>query len=120
MKYRLLNYIICPKCREFPLKLVVLNRVEYDRSADLPKCDLYCGYLGKYINDVDETPCQECIRYEVIDGYLTCAKCGDTYPIINSITILQLKFLKPRKVINEFINKYRDSIPKEVYERWLQ
>lgn len=120
MKYRLLNYIICPKCREFPLKLTVLNKMEYDRSAELPRCDLYCGYLEKYLKEIEDTPCKECIKYEVVDGYLKCPKCGDTYPIINSITILQLKFLKPKRVIKEFIEKYRGSIPEDVYKGWLQ
>ena len=119
MKYRLLNYIICPKCKTFPLKLTILKRIEINRSADLPPCDLYCGYKEDYIEKIGEAPCKECIRYEVIDGYLTCTKCGDTYPIIDSITILQLKFLKPRKAINEFINKYKEKLPEEVYERWI-
>ncbi len=119
MKYRLLNYIICPKCKEFPFKLTVLKQVKLNREAELPPCDLYCGYMEEYIEKLGDPPCKECIKYEVIDGYLTCKGCGETYPIIDSITILQLKYLKPKKAIKEFIEKYRDSMPEDVYKRWI-
>ncbi len=119
MKYRLLNYILCPKCKNFPFQLTILKRVELDREANLPRCDLYCGYKEDYVRNIGDPPCQECIRYEIIDGYLTCSKCGETYPVIDSITVLQLEFLKPKKAIANFINKYRDRMPEAVYRRWL-
>lgn len=118
MKYRLLNFLICPKCKSFPLKLQILREEVIARDVNLPPCDLYCGYRNKYIKDMSgEPPCRECLRHEVIDGYLRCEKCGEWYPIIDSVVIMHLEELRPRKVIDRFIKKYRDRLPEDIINK---
>lgn len=122
MKYRLLNFLICPKCKSFPLKLVVFKEEVYpERKFKLKICDLYCGYKGRYIKDMEENyPCDECIKHEIIDGYLLCEKCGEWYPIINGIVIMHLGDLRPKNIIRKFIEQYRDKIPQELIGKELR
>ena len=120
MKYRLLNFILCPKCKGFPLKLEYFRMEEYDRDVDIPKCDLYCGYTEKYIRDISDPPCSKCIRFEIIDGVLRCTRCGEYYPIIDTITIMHMDYLKPKKVLRRFTERYRDRLPKHIYRMWME
>ena len=121
MKYRLLNFLICPNCKSFPLKLIVFKEELYEnREFKLKPCDLYCGYRDKYVKDLDgEIPCDECIKHEIIDGYLYCEKCGEWYPIIDGIVIMHTGKLRPKNIIKKFIEKYKDKIPKKLIEREL-
>ena len=119
MKYRLLNFLICPRCKSYPLKLYILKEEIIDRDVELPPCDLFCGYKDKYTKDIENTPpCKECLKHEIIDGYLRCEKCGEWYPIIDSIVIMHLDKLRPKKVIDEFIEKYRDQLPEDIIKKW--
>ena len=117
MKYRLINFLICPACKSYPLTLYKF-KVEFfpNREFKLKPCDLYCGFTNEYVRDLNDSgfKCEECIKYEVIDGYLRCKKCGEWYPIINGIVIMHLGELRPKKVIKEFIEKYRDKIPEDI------
>ena len=119
MKYRLINFLVCPKCKSYPLKLIVFKEKIYkNREFKLKPCDLYCAYKGKYVKDLSEKyPCEKCIKHEIIDGYLYCEKCGEWYPIINGIVIMHIGELRPKKIIKEFIDRYRDIIPKELIEK---
>ncbi|MCS7111370.1 MAG: Trm112 family protein [Ignisphaera sp.] len=92
MKYRLLNYLACPYCKDksFPLELVVIEVNRYDNRSlphDLktPLCDLYCAYANKYIKDIDTAKCDECIKYEVKTGVIYCSNCHRWYPVIDEI-----------------------------------
>ncbi len=67
----------------------------------------------------DNLKCSKCIKYEIIDGYLKCSKCGEWYPIINGIVIMHIGDMRPKKVIKKFIEKYRDRIPNELVEKEL-
>ena len=122
MKYRLINFLICPSCKAYPLELKAF-RVEHfkNRVFKLKPCDLYCGYEEKYVKDIGEEnlKCSECIKYEIIDGDLRCSKCGEWYPIVNGIVIMHIGDMRPKKVIKEFIEKYRDRIPSELIEKEL-
>jgi uncharacterized protein YbaR (Trm112 family) len=122
MKYRLLNFLICPNCKAFPLKYVIFEEKIYrNREFKLKPCDLYCGFREKYLKDLDsDLPCNECIKHEIMDGYLYCDKCREWYPIINGIVIMHIGELRPKKVIREFIDKYRDKIPHHYVERELE
>jgi len=122
MKYRLLNFLICPNCKSFPLKYVVFKEKIYEkREFKLKPCDLYCGYKEKYIKDLgDNLPCDECIKHEIIDGYMYCNNCGEWYPIINGIAVMHTGDLRPKKVIREFIGRYRDRIPNKYVEKELR
>ncbi len=120
MKYRLMDILACPECRNFPLKLIVLEREEYDRRLELKKpfCELYCSFLDKNVRDVgDKAPCDKCIRYEIVTGVIYCTKCGRWYPIINTIPRMLPDKHRKRKEDIAFLEKYKDKLPREiVYE----
>ncbi len=125
MKYRLLNYLACPYCKDrgFPLKLIVIEVRNYpDRKipegVEKPLCDLYCAYLGKYVKDVGgQCPCDECIKIEVATGVLICPVCGRWYPIIDEIPRLLPDEYRDKKEDLEFLRTYSDKIPDEVKYR---
>lgn len=112
MKYRLLNFVVCPKCKHYPLRLRELYVEVLDREVSLPACEEYCGYKSTFVRGLTESPpCKECLRHEIVDGYLLCENCNEWYPIIGSIVIMHYGDLRPMKAISEFVNKYRDRLP---------
>jgi len=118
MKYRLINFLICPECKSFPLKLTIFKDEYYkERIFRLKPCDLYCGYEENYINNIDKPPCEECIKHEIIDGYLFCEKCGEWYPIIDGIVIMHIGDLRPKNIIKKFVEKYKDKIPEDLIKK---
>jgi len=120
VKYRLTNYLICPECRHTPLSLNVIEKTYHkNRDIDVKPCDFYCAYLDKREGDIENPPCRECMKYEVVYGYFLCSKCGEWYPIIDKIAIMHRGKYRPRKAIIEFIEKYRDMIPDNLVRREL-
>lgn len=75
MKYRLLNYIVCPKCKG-NLKIVAENiiRINYSSVPDFERCKV-CNFTEKY-------NCKECITHEVKEGNLICPR-NKQFPITN-------------------------------------
>ncbi len=119
MKYRLLDLLACPICKHFPLELIVIERKVYERKLEQEKpfCELYCGYLVKYIKDIKEYPCDECIKYEVVTGVLYCTKCNRWYPIIDEIPRMLPDELRNKNEDLKFLRKYQDKLSsKIVYE----
>lgn len=118
MKYRLLNYVACPYCRDlgFPLKLVVFEKVVYEKRSlpprvQKPLCDLYCGYREAKVNEIQYHPCEECVKYEVKEGILYCSSCLRWYPIIDEIPrILPDDYRKREEDLN-FLLLYKDKVP---------
>lgn len=120
MKYRLLDLLACPVCKEFPLKLTVYEIREYpERKFRISKCELYCGYLNKEIMEISETPCNDCIKYEVVGGLLECRGCGNWYPIYEEIPVMLVGELRDRNIEKKFAERYKDKIPKKVLSEIL-
>ncbi len=117
MKYSLINIIACPMCKNFPLKVIVFSERTYSRNiaVEKPFCDLYCGLRGKYVKEAD-TPCEECLKIEVVDGIIVCDKCLRWYPIIDEIPRMLPDDLRKEAEDKDFLRKYSDKIPKEVLE----
>jgi len=110
MKYNILDFIACPSCKHFPLKLHETKICEEDAisSFDPPyKCERYCGYRGEKItNVVAATICKECYSKTIEDGILFCKNCNTSYQIKCGIAKLitdvlksedELQYLKSRK-----------------------
>jgi len=125
MKYRLLNYLVCPYCKDksFPLKLIVIETARYEQrklppNIQKPLCDVYCGYRGSFINELkqkgEEPPCEECIKIEVKTGVLYCPLCGRWYPIIDEIPRLLPDELRRKEEDIEFLRKYASSLPDDI------
>jgi len=117
MKYRLLDLLACPICKNFPLKLYVFNIGKVNREnkvSNKPLCELYCGYKGKYIKDLDDIPCDECITKEIESGLLYCSKCSRWYPIEDDIPRMLPDNLRDRNEDINFLIKYREKIPDNI------
>ncbi len=120
VKYRLSNYLICPKCKDFPLELNILEIRRFEeRDIEVEPCDEYCSYLNLMGKDIVNPPCRECMKNEIIYGYYICRKCDMWYPIVDSIAIMHIGEYRPKKVIRKFIEKFRDKIPEKYVEREL-
>jgi len=117
LKYRLLNLLACPHCKYFPLELYVIEIKEYDRKlpTEPPLCDLYCGYLNKYLRDIqEEPPCRECIKKEIVTAVIYCSKCGRWYPVIDEIPRMLPDHYRNKAEDLNFLKKYTDSIPDKI------
>jgi len=127
MRYALLNLLACPMCKHFPLELYVFEARRESRKFEIKKpfCDYYCGYLRKYIKDLnnEELPCDECLRTEIMAGVLVCPRCGRWYPIIESIPLMYPDKMRSHPRIKarerDFVLTYRDKYP-ELFQKILK
>ncbi len=116
MKYRLVDLLACPMCRHFPLELVVIEEKVYEREVKIekPACELYCGLLRKPVKEAGETPCEECLKKEVVTGVLICSQCNRWYPIIDEIPRMLPDELRRESEDVAFLEKYKDKLPEKV------
>ncbi|MCC6045235.1 MAG: Trm112 family protein [Ignisphaera sp.] len=125
MKYRLLNYLACPYCKDkgFPLKLIVIETIRYEQrrlpqSPQKPLCDLYCAYKDSLVKELYEkgveVPCNECIKIEVKTGVLFCFSCSRWYPIIDEIPRLLPDNFRQKEEDLEFLQLHEDKIPDNI------
>ncbi len=117
MKYRLLNLLACPHCKNFPLDIIIIEVKEYERKlpSEPPLCDLYCGYLGKYLKELNtKPPCAECIKKEIVTAVIYCRNCKRWYPVIDEIPRMLPDHYRNRGEDINFLKKYSDKIPDEI------
>ncbi len=125
MRYPLLNLLACPMCKNFPLRLYVIEKKvsERDYAVTKPFCDYYCGRYEKSVSslDVNKLECELCVKEDVLSGVLLCERCGRWYPIINGIPFMypDSRRLHPKVKSREeeFLKKYRDLLPSDVREK---
>lgn len=116
MKYRLLDLLACPICKNFPLELIVFEELESPAKFKWSVCELYCGFLKRKVDEVEEFKCEECFKKEVKEGLLICEKCLRWYPIIDEIPHMLPDELRDRVEDLTFLKKHSDKIPKRVLE----
>lgn len=103
MKYHALDFLACPRDKDFPLKLYQARLKE---SASTPErhyqCEQYCGYMEKDIAGAKPSleVCESCAARSVEEGILSCARCGALYLIKNGIPKLILDELKSKEEID--------------------
>jgi len=118
LKYRLVDLLACPMCRNFPLELhVIEDRKLQRRDLGRPKplCELWCSYLKKDLSkEKVETPCEECIAVEIVTAVIHCRRCGRWYPVIDEIPRMLPDMYRNEKEDRDFLQKYRDKIPVEI------
>lgn len=124
MKYRLLDILACPMCKNFPLELIVIDEVEKERKpqSKLPLCELYCGYKKSYIKDLNgNTPCEECFKREIVKGVLYCEKCGRWYPIIDGIPHMLPDYIREDEKDKElaFLLTNKSKLPEKIWKKGM-
>ncbi len=101
-----MDVLACPICKSFPLKLnVVKEERKETRSHEKPRCEVYCGFLDKYVKDIKEAPCSDCYESKIIEGYLVCDKCNRWYPILDTVPELLPDELRDIKEENKKAKK---------------
>lgn len=123
MKYRLMDLLACPMCKQFPLELIVLNRREYPQRkvpGEPPLCELYCAYQLRNLKESKEMPpCGECIKWEVEEGVIYCPSCGRWYPIIDSIPHMLPDYIREKEAKSEleFLERNKEKLPDKITYR---
>ncbi len=120
MRYWGIDFIRCPHCKNFPLKIIPLEVVEEDvdtSGLEFPLCRNYCAYLGKIIKPGEQYPCDKCLRIGIKTGVLYCENCKRWYPIKNGIVYLLKDNKRKEKSDKEFLAIWKEELPEYiVYE----
>ena len=87
MKYRLLQWLACPKCQASQFVVECLQSI---------KSPIYQSHFTKQQQHLDGVNLASLEEEEVIEGFLHCGKCSQVYPIQKGI---------PRMVLNSEIAK---------------
>jgi len=114
MKYRLLDILACPMCKGFPLSLQVLEVEAIHNPTNVHKCEMYCSFHNGAISDLKETNCEDCYRYEIRSGVLSCGRCGRWYPIIEEIPIMLPDEMRDKRRDIAFLEKWRDKLSPDI------
>ena len=87
MKYMMLDKLVCPNDRHFPLELQIESLV--DGAGSGPVCERYCAQEDRSFEAEDEGPdaerCPECYEVEIEKARLRCPACGDVFEVEQGI-----------------------------------
>ncbi len=87
MKFRFLECLRCPNCLgRLELSQARIERRPQRATCLLPPCQGICPFPEQTSS---ERNCDECSRFEVVDGKLSCVNCGGVYHIENGVPGLQ-------------------------------
>ncbi len=119
MKYLLMDILACPMCKNFPLRLIVIEkdaRSDHSLPWDKIPCEVYCGRLMKSVekSKLDISTCKECFKEEIVTGVLYCEKCHRWYPIIEEIPRMLPDELRDKEKNLAFLERYREKLPEEI------
>jgi len=133
LKLRLLDILVCPDNKEWPLKVHVFEEREIEKPF-LPEediitkvvCSFYCP--KKYVKLTKETKkkeivvtkdaskinyetdCKECLSFEIVSGLIECPSCKVVYPIIDEIPLILKKELRNEDIEKQFTDKWAEKI----------
>ena len=114
MKYRLMDLLACPICKNFPLDLIVFEENPLSGKFKWSRCEEYCGLVRKKIEEIEEFKCEKCYKREVREGILICNKCNRWYPIIDEIPHMLPDELRDKDEDLAFLKKYENRIPEKI------
>jgi SAM-dependent methyltransferase/uncharacterized protein YbaR (Trm112 family) len=118
MKYRLMDFLVCPDCGE----AVTLTTFKEERLADsgnpaLKKCKHFCAFRNSVAgNGTHDSDCRTCYLHEIQSGIIACKK-GHPFPIVDYI---------PRMLpdafygLDSFIKDYQHLLPMEQIEERMK
>jgi uncharacterized protein YbaR (Trm112 family) len=119
MRYRLMDILACPICKNFPLKLYVFEEAEM-KVSESPKnvCELYCSYKNISPNSMEKEAlikeCEKCLSYNIKWGIILCERCGRWYPISDEIPIMLPDELRKKEEDVNFLKIFEKKIPEEI------
>ena len=105
MKYRLLDFLVCPDCGE-ELKATIFKEIQVAQEGSVPatKCHYSCGLQD---SGKEKSDCTNCYSYEIESGILVCSL-GHIFPIVDYIPrMLPDAFFG----LENFISQYADRLP---------
>lgn len=90
MKYRLLDFLVCPDCHndfELTIRKITVFSCEIDPlKPERMFCVNFCAFASEKVMDLKAMPnCRACFQKEISEGELKCEKCNKSYSIINGI-----------------------------------
>lgn len=129
MKLRLLDILVCPRDKHWPLELYPFQEKDIEepkvpqRNKDSSLvCRFFCA-KNKVKLDEDseqrknityEKDCMNCFSKEIAEGMLKCTKCNSMYPIIEEIALMVTEELRNADIEKEFTEKWAEKI-KELF-----
>lgn len=115
MKYRLMDLLICPICKHFPLALHVFEMREIEQISKPKRCEIYCGYEASRVDELTNEPnCAECWRKEIVTGLLTCGGCSRWYPIQDEIPRMLPDDMRDKNRDLQFLSTWKARIPDKI------
>lgn len=115
MKYRLMDLLACPICKNFPLELHVFRTRRIEVELKPSRCEIYCGFSSKHLDELEGEPaCRECWQVEILDGLIFCGECGRWYPIEDEIPRMLPDDLRDRNDDVRFLAAWRARIPERI------
>lgn len=113
MKRRLLDLLACPNCRG-TFGLEAWKEAPVDRwTVDRVACVDVCAWHGTRVDqDVSASDCARCYATDVIEGALTCERCGARFPVVAGVP----RLLRPpllegvRRRHPEFFARHREFL----------
>ncbi len=108
MKYRLLDYLVCPECGgELSISIFRESRVETAVPHAIKRCGLRCAFRDHRNNPSDSNAdCARCMTYEIEAGILSCS-CRTVYPVADGIPRMLHDALDE---LDSFSETYRNNI----------
>lgn len=122
MRYRLMDVLACPICKNFPLKLHVFEQIEL-KVTETPKntCELFCAYKNISPETVEKSAllqeCIKCLTYNIKWGIIVCEKCQRWYPITEDIPIMLPDEMRKVDEDISFLKMFEKVIPYDVLKR---
>ena len=118
MKYRLLDFLVCPDCgEELNLNVFKEERLEYSSPTAVKSCKHLCALRGcREREKIDAVNCNDCCQLEIKEGLLEC-KHDHFYPIIDYI---------PRMLpdafygLDNFLDEYKYLLPVEKIKKRME
>ncbi|MEM3786256.1 MAG: Trm112 family protein [Nitrososphaeria archaeon] len=119
MRYRLMDVLACPICKNFPLKLYTFEQEEL-KITEVPKniCELFCAYKNIKLENLEKgsllQECTKCLAYNIKWGIIVCEKCGRWYPISEDIPVMLPDEMRKAEDDINFLKMFEKKIPDDV------
>jgi len=111
MKYRMLNYLVCPDCgNELKLSVFKESRVPATFTTEVKMCNQCCAFRGPK-NDVSDNAadCALCITHEIEAGILSCS-CNNVFAVADGIARMLPDAFRE---LDGFSETYKDFLDQE-------